>query len=66
MRWGFSGSYNEVDPWKDSADKFQKALIEHYNHFAKIPPSALKKMMTEDRWLSAQEALKFGIVDEVI
>lgn len=35
------------------------------NH-TKIPPDRLKKMQVKDKWLGTPEALKWGLIDEVI
>lgn len=35
-------------------------------NFSKIPPDKLKRMQMKDKWLGAPEALKWGLIDEVI
>jgi ATP-dependent Clp protease protease subunit len=62
---GNSGCYSEL-----MADmKINKKLMKHfrkvYTKYAKIPEEVLEKLLTKDVILSADECLKYQIVDEV-
>jgi ATP-dependent Clp protease protease subunit len=47
---------------KDNDDKVMKILAKHTGH----PLSKLKKDCEQDLWMTAQEALKYGIIDDIL
>ena len=50
---------------KDDLDKIDANVAEMYASRCKREPKALLELMGEGKWLSAQEALDWGFVDEV-
>ncbi|MGM9861588.1 MAG: ATP-dependent Clp protease proteolytic subunit [Muribaculaceae bacterium] len=50
---------------KDDLDKIDANVAEMYASRCQREPKALLKLMGEGKWLSAQEALDWGFVDEV-
>ena len=47
-------------------EKVNKILFELLGEFCGKPPEVVEKDSTRDFWLSAQEAVEYGIIDEVI
>ena len=41
------------------------SVINIYDKQAKFPKVKLKEVLRHDLWFSAEEALKFGLVDEI-
>lgn len=63
---GISGKagdiFNEVNHMKHLYDKMAK----HYSKFTGQKLSKIKKDMQRDYWLSAEEAIEYGLVDKVV
>jgi len=57
-----ANSKNYFSFLKDNDDKVMKILAKHTNH----PLSKLKKDCEQDLWLTAPEALKYGIIDDIL
>lgn len=62
---GFWGKYMDIEDFKGSMDRFMDSVINIYDKQAKFPKVKLKEVLRHDLWFSAEEALKFGLVDEI-
>lgn len=63
---GFSGNIQDAkidwENWQDLNDELFVLLGDYCNK----KPDQVKKDATRDFWLSSKEALKYGIIDEII
>jgi ATP-dependent Clp protease protease subunit len=59
---------NADDLRKDAGllDKFSQTILDVYTAKSSEKPEALKKLMHDETWLTADEALELGLVDEVV
>lgn len=62
---GFWGKYMDIEDFKGSTDRFMASVIDIYDSRSKLPKAKLKEVLKHDLWFSAEEALKFGLVDEI-
>lgn len=46
--------------------ELKKGIVESYMAKSTLEPSQIEKMMADETWMSAQTALEYGFVDEVI
>jgi ATP-dependent Clp endopeptidase proteolytic subunit ClpP len=63
---GVKGTYHNLVDETDNCDKLMKSLEGLYLKYTKIPKNKLKELLEHDLLLSAEECLKYGIVDEII
>jgi ATP-dependent Clp protease, protease subunit len=55
-----------LSAWLDTLKTFKAGLVDTYGSRTGLSPERLSKMMTEETWMSASEAVKLGFADEVI
>jgi ATP-dependent protease ClpP protease subunit len=60
------GNKDDLREAADILEKFDVSILATYASKVSIEESKIKKMMKEETWVSADEALEFGFVDEVI
>lgn len=46
--------------------KTKQMLVELYSKATKKDPAVIDKLLDRDRWMSAQEALEYGLIDKVV
>ena len=63
--WG-SYTYDELTEAKENMDYLMKALKRVYLERTKIPEKKLNKLLQNDLYFNADEALEYGLVDEII
>ena len=64
--WGFAwGDSDDLRKSADIGDKTKEAMINTYHSKTGISREELAKMMDEETWFTALEALNWGFVDEV-
>ena len=65
--WEISGNYNEVNASMKEYELTQQRVIDHYKKFTKLSTAMIleKLLPTHDVWLSAEEAVKYGLCDEI-
>lgn len=59
------GTYADLQAGMDSTTTLMKILKEFYKKNTKIPMKKLDELMTRDIYLTADECLAYGIVDEI-
>lgn len=60
------GNKDDLREAADILEKFDISILSTYAAKVSIEESKIKKMMKDETWLSADDALEFGFVDEVI
>ena len=63
---GFQGQASDIAIHAKETLNVRKKLDEIYAHHTGQDETQLREDMERDRWLSATEALKYGLVDKVI
>jgi ATP-dependent Clp endopeptidase proteolytic subunit ClpP len=65
--WGAIGKQHELIAATKEWDLTQKRMIRHYRRCTGLSEDKVKKLLMApaDQWLSAEEALKFGLCDQV-
>ncbi|WP_314347823.1 head maturation protease, ClpP-related [Mammaliicoccus vitulinus] len=62
----FVGSHNEMRKFADDLEKINETVFNSYlQKNPKIDHALLKDMMAKETWLSSDEALELGLIDEV-
>ncbi len=59
------GDSNTLKKNAEMLDKIKNIMIDTYHHKTKITKEELSKMLDNETWLSATEALKMGFIDEI-
>jgi ATP-dependent Clp endopeptidase proteolytic subunit ClpP len=62
----FWGKYDEFLDQKENFDKFMNMLKDVYLQYTKIDKNILNELLKHDIWFNAEEALKYGLVDEIL
>jgi ATP-dependent protease ClpP protease subunit len=60
------GKYAELEEEMVNLNSMMKMLKEFYKKHTKIPMKKLDEILKKDLWLTAQECVDFGLVDEII
>ena len=63
---GFWGKFSAIEDEVKNLKKLMKMIKEVYLENTKITKKQLDKMLKHDLWLNAEEALEYGLVDEII
>lgn len=64
---GFSGDHNQIRKFADTLEKINETVKQSYlDKNTSIDAAELSRLMDEETWLSASEALEMGLADEVI
>ena len=63
---GFWGKFSEIEDEMKNLKKLTKMIKDVYLNNTKITKKQLDKMLKHDLWLNAEEALEYGLVDEII
>lgn len=66
IKAGFWGKTDELEDHHANIDKFMAFLCDFYVERTKIPKNKIKELLRHDLWFSADEALKFSLVDEIV
>lgn len=66
--WHSSGKHNELMATVKEFENTHKRILEHYKRCTGLTEAQIKKFLlpAQDVWLTAQEAVKYGIADEVV
>jgi ATP-dependent protease ClpP protease subunit len=62
----FWGNYEQLKDDMENSDKFMKMIKSIYKEHTKIPMKKLDEILKHDLWFTAEEALQYGLVDEII
>lgn len=60
------GNADELRAEADLLDKFEELLINNYNAHFNGTEEELRQMLSDETWLTAEEALSYGLCDEVL
>lgn len=63
---GMYGKFNEMEDEIYNCTALMKLLKAFYKEKTKMPMKKLEEILNKDIWLSADECLQFGIVDQII
>jgi ATP-dependent Clp endopeptidase proteolytic subunit ClpP len=63
---GMYGKFNEMEDEIYNCTALMKLLKTFYKEKTKMPMKKLEEILTKDIWLSADECLQYGIVDQII
>ena len=66
--WGTIGKEHELFAAVKEFDNMKQKIVNHYKKCTGLPETDIKKYLLppEDVWLTAKEAVKYGIADEII
>jgi ATP-dependent Clp protease protease subunit len=66
--WFSSGKHNELMATVKEFENTHQRILEHYKRCTGLTETQIKKYLlpAQDVWLTAQEAVKFGIADEIV
>lgn len=66
--WGSFGKEHELFAAVKEFDNTKQRIVEHYKRCTGMSEKDIKKYLLppEDVWLSAKEAVKYGIADEIV
>lgn len=59
------GKFSEMEDTMENCTNLMKLIKSFYKQYTKIPMKKLDELLRRDLWLSADECLEYGIVDEV-
>ena len=60
------GKYSEMKDTMEGCTNLMKCIKGIYKEHTKIPMKKLDELLNRDLWLSAQECLEYGIIDEIL
>jgi ATP-dependent Clp protease protease subunit len=66
MSAGFDGHIDDVSARFKMLDKYNEKLIEEMSKLVNKTAKKLKVDLSRDKWFYADEALAYGIIDEII
>lgn len=62
----YQGSQNDIDKAKKFFDKVGKKITDEVNSRTKFDNKFLKKLKTDDMYMDENEALEYGVIDEIL
>lgn len=62
---GVYGTFSDIEANYDSLKTLMKMLKDFYKKTTKVPMKKLDELMTKDIYLTSEECLSYGIVDEI-
>lgn len=62
----YQGSQNDIDKAKKYYDSMGKRVTDEVNARTKFDSKFLKKLKTDDMYMNEEEALKYGVIDEIV
>lgn len=62
----YMGSQNDIDKAKKHFDSVGKRINDEVNSRTNFDNKFIKKLKTDDMYMSEEEALKYGVIDEII
>ena len=62
----FWGNYEQLKDDMENSNKFMGMIKDIYKEHTKIPMKKLNEILKHDLWFTAEEALSYGLVDEII
>ncbi|HTZ29735.1 MAG TPA: ATP-dependent Clp protease proteolytic subunit [Streptosporangiaceae bacterium] len=63
---GFGGTAADVEIWAEQLDRTGKMLIRLISRHTGQPEEKVEADSMRDRWFSAEEALDYGIIDQIV
>jgi len=66
LRSEFWGKMNEIEDEFQNLTKLMERVAQMYKDHSTLSEKKLKKLLKRDLWLDATEALKYGLVDELM
>ena len=62
----YMGSQNDIDKAKKHFDSIGKRITNEVNSRTKFDNKFLKKLKTDDMYMNEEEALAYGVIDEIV
>jgi ATP-dependent Clp protease protease subunit len=62
----YMGSQNDIDKAKKYYDSMGKRVTDEVNARTNFDSKFLKKLKTDDMYMNEEEALKYGVIDEIV
>ena len=63
---GNYGNFEQLEEQQENNRRLMQIIKSVYKQYTKIPMKALEEILKRDLWLTAEECLKYGMVDEII
>ena len=62
----YYGNFQQLDDEHNNSKRFMDIIKNIYKKYTKVPLKNLDQILKHDIWLSADECLKYGLVDSII
>jgi ATP-dependent Clp protease protease subunit len=62
----YQGSQNDINSAKKFFDGMGKRVTDEVNSRTKFDNKFLKKLKTDDMYMNEEDALKYGVIDEIV
>ena len=62
----YQGSQNDIEKAKKFFDRAGKRIVDEVNSKTKFDSKFLKKLKTDDMYMNEEEALQYGVIDEIL
>jgi ATP-dependent protease ClpP protease subunit len=62
----FWGNYEQLKDDMENSHKFMGMIKSIYKEYTKIPMKKLDEILKHDLWFTAEDALQYGLVDEIL
>lgn len=63
---GNYGNFQQLEDQQENYRRLMNIIKSVYKQYTKLPMKTLEEILKRDLWLTAEECLKFGMVDEII
>ena len=60
------GKYNEFQDEMENLDEFMGMIRKLYKEYTRIPIKKLNEILQHDLWFNAQQAIEYGLADEIL
>lgn len=63
---GNYGNFQQLEEQQENYRRLMQIIKSVYKQYTKMPMKTLEEILKRDLWLTAEECLKYGMVDEII
>jgi ATP-dependent protease ClpP protease subunit len=66
IRSSFWGKLTQIEDQYNNTQKMMTNILDYYKQYLKMEEKELADILQRDRYLSADECLKIGLIDEIL
>ena len=63
---GNYGNFQQLEEQQENYRRLMQIIKSVYKQYTKMPMKTLEEILKRDLWLTAEECLQYGMVDEII